>query len=400
MESAYLDHASATPVRKEVLEAMLPYFTEYYANPSNVYEIGSKIKQVMEDQRARVAELVGARPEEIVFTSSGAEANNLAVKGVAFSRQKKGKHIIISSIEHHSVLNSARFLERLDYEVTFLPVDNHGLVDPARLSKAITPETILVSVMHANNEIGTIQPIAELADICRENGTIFHTDAVASVGNTPVDVNELGVDLLSLTGASIGAPKGIGALYFRKKVRLMPLIHGGIQENGRRGGTENVPGIVGLGKAAELVRQELPEKIVHMRNLRDRLVEGILGQVEKVTFTGHPEKRLPGHASFCFEAIEGEALIFMLTQGGVYTNTGSACASKALKTSPVLVAIGIEAALAQGSTVFTLDKSNTAEEIDYVLEKLPPVVARLRELSPIWGKEMPQYGAGEEVCAH
>ena len=400
MESAYLDHASATPVRKEVLEAMLPYFREHYANPSNVYEIGSKIKQVMEDQRARVAELIGSKPEEIIFTSSGAEANNLAVKGVAFSRQKKGKHIIVSSIEHHSVLNSARFLERLDYEVTFLPVDNHGLVDPARLSKAITPETILVSVMHANNEIGTIQPIAELAGICRENGTFFHTDAVASVGNTPVDVAELGVDLLSLTGASIGAPKGIGALYFRKKVRLMPLIHGGIQENGRRGGTENVPGIVGLGKAAEIARQELPEKIDHVRNLRDRLVKGILGQVEKVTFTGHPEKRLPGHASFCFEAIEGEALIFMLTQGGVYTNTGSACASKALKTSPVLVAIGIEAALAQGSTVFTLDRSNTVEEIDYVLEKLPPVVARLRELSPIWGKKMPQYAAGEEVCAH
>jgi cysteine desulfurase len=290
MKSAYLDHASATPVRKEVFEAMLPYFAEYYANPSNVYEIGSKIKQDMEDQRARVAELIGATPEEIIFTSSGAEANNLAVKGVAFSRQKKGKHIIVSSIEHHSVLNSARFLERLDYEVTFLPVDAHGLVDPARLAKAITPETILVSIMHANNEIGTIQPIAELADICTENGIIFHTDAVASVGNTHVDVNELGVDLLSLTGASIGAPKGIGALYFRKKVRLMPLIHGGIQENGRRGGTENVPGIVGIGKAAELARQELPEKIIHVRNLRDRLIEGIQGRVEKVTFTGHPEK--------------------------------------------------------------------------------------------------------------
>jgi cysteine desulfurase len=400
MESAYMDHASATPVRKEVLDAMLPYFREQFANPSNVYEMGSKIKQVMEDQRARVAELIGAKPQEIVFTSSGAEANNLAVKGVAFSRQKKGKHIIVSSIEHHSVLNSARFLERLDYEVTFLPVDKHGLVDPAPLAKAITPETILVSVMHANNEIGTIQPVAELAEICRKNGTFFHTDAVASVGNTPVNVDELGVDLLSLTGASIGAPKGTGALYFRKKVRLMPLIHGGIQENGRRGGTENVPGIVGLGKAAELARLELPEKMAHVQKLRDRLVEGILGKVEKVTYTGHPEKRLPGHASFCFEAIEGEALIFMLTQGGVYTNTGSACASKALKTSPVLVAIGVDAALAQGSTVFTLDRSNTVEEVDYVLEKLPPIVARLRDLSPIWGKQMPQYEVEGEACVH
>ncbi len=400
MGSAYLDHASATPVRKEVLEAMLPYFENLYANPSNVYDMGSKIKQAIENQRAKVSELIGADPQEIIFTSSGAEANNLAVKGVAFSKQKKGKHIVVSSIEHHSVLNSARFLERLDYEVTFLPVDKYGLVDPARLTKAITPETILVSIMHANNEIGTIEPVTELAAICREKGVLFHTDAVASVGNTPVDVNELGVDLLSLSGAPLGASKGVGALYFRKKVRLMPLIHGGIQENGRRGGTENVPGIVGLGRAAELAKQELSEKMKHMRNLRDRLVEGIRERVEKVKFTGHPEKRLPGHASFCFEAIEGEALIFMLAQNGIYTNTGSACASKALKTSPVLVAIGVPAALAQGSTVFTLDRSNTVEEIEYVLEKLPPVVARLRELSPLWGKEMPEYEEGEEVCAH
>jgi cysteine desulfurase len=396
MGSAYLDHASATPVRKEVLEAMLPYFENLYANPSNVYDMGSKIKQAIEDQRAKVADLIGAEPEEIIFTSSGAESNNLAVKGVAFSRQKKGKHIVISSIEHHSVLNSARFLERLDYEVTFLPVDKYGLVDSARLAKAITPETVLASIMHANNEIGTIEPIAELSAICREKGILFHTDAVASVGNTEVDVNELGIDLLSLSGAPLGAPKGIGALYFRKKVRLMPLIHGGIQENGRRGGTENVPGIVGLGKAAELARQELPQKMNHVRKLRDRLVEGIREQVEKVKYTGHSEKRLPGHASFCFEAIEGEALIFMLAQNGIYTNTGSACASKALKTSPVLVAIGVPAALAQGSTVFTIERVNTVKEIDYVLEKLPPVVARLRELSPIWGKEMPEYE--ETVC--
>lgn len=396
MKSAYLDHASATPVRKEVLQAMLPYFENLYANPSNVYDIGSKIKQAIEDQRAKVAELIGADPQEIIFTSSGAEANNLAVKGVAFARQKKGKHIVVSSIEHHSVLNSARFLERLDYEATFLPVDKYGSVDPARLAKAITPETILVSIMHANNEIGTIEPIAELAAICRKNNILFHTDAVASVGNVKVDVNELGVDLLSISGAPLGAPKGIGALYFRKKVRLMPLIHGGIQENGRRGGTENVPGIIGLGKAAELARRELPQKTTHVRKLKDRLVEGVRAQVEKVKSTGHPEKRLPGHASFCFEAIEGEALIFMLAQNGIYANTGSACASKALKTSPVLGAIGIPAALAQGSTVFTIERANTVEEIDYVLEKLPPIVSRLRELSPIWGKEMPEYE--ETVC--
>jgi cysteine desulfurase len=287
-------------------------------------------------------------------------------------------------------------LERLDFETTFLPVDEYGCVDPARLAKVIRPETILVSIMHANNEIGTIEPISELAALCRKKGIIFHSDAVASVGNTKVDVNELNVDLLTLSGASLGGPKGIGALYFRNKVRLMPLIHGGIQENGRRAGTENVPGIVGFGQAAELAKKELSDTETHLRKLRDLLVTGILDRVEKVKFTGHPEKRLPGHASFCFEAIEGEALIFMLAQAGIYSNTGSACASKALKTSPVLVAIGIRADLAQGSTVFTINSSNTKEEIDYVLETLPPVVARLRAMSPIWGKEMPEYE--EDIC--
>jgi cysteine desulfurase len=396
MCTAYLDHASATPVRKKVLEAMLPYFSEQFANPSTVYDLGSKVKAALEEARTHVASLISADPAEIVFTSSGAEANNLAIKGVAFARQKKGKHVIVSSIEHHSVLNSARFLERLDFEASFLPVDKNGLIDPERLAKAIRPETILVSVMHANTEIGTIEPISELAAICREKDVAFHTDAVASVGNIHVDVNALNVDLLSLCGASLGAPKGIGALYFNKKVRLMPLIHGGIQENGRRAGTENVPGIIGFGKAAALAKKELPEKIDHVRKLRDRLVDGILKKVEKVTYTGHPQKRLPGHASFCFEAIEGEALIFMLVQNGIYTNTGSACASKALKTSPVLVAIGLRADLAQGSTVFTIDAGNTEKEIDYVLEKLPPVVDRLRSLSPIWGKEIPEYE--EDVC--
>ena len=391
MKGAYLDHASATPVRKEVLAAIVPYFSEQYANPSNVYDIGSQVKQDVEAARANVAGLIGASPEEIIFTSSGAEANNLAVKGVAFAKQKKGNHIIVSSIEHHSVLNSARFLERLDFEATFLPVDEYGFVEPARLARAIRPETILVSIIHASTEIGTIEPISELAGICKERGIIFHTDAVASVGSTSVDVNELNIDLLSLSGASVGAPKGIGALYFNKKVRLMPLIHGGIQENGRRAGTENVPGVVGFGKAAEIAADELPHKTEQVRLLRDRLIGGIIERVPKVIRTGHPDKRLPGHASFCFEAIEGEALIFMLAQAGIYANTGSACASKALKTSPVLGAIGIRADLAQGSAVFTIDGSNTMEEIEYVLEKLPEVVARLRSFSPIWGKEIPEY---------
>ncbi len=396
MKGAYLDHASATPVRKEVLEAIVPYFSKQYANPSNVYDIGSQVKQDVEAARANVAGLIGASPEEIIFTSSGAEANNLAVKGVAFAKQKKGNHIVVSSIEHHSVLNSARFLERLDFEATFLPVDEYGFVEPARLARAIRPETILVSIIHASTEIGTIEPISELAGICKERGIIFHTDAVASVGSNPIDVNELDIDLLSLSGASVGAPKGIGALYFGKKVRLMPLIHGGIQENGRRAGTENVPGVVGFGKAAEIAADELAHKTEQVRLLRDRLIGGIIERVPKVIRTGHPDKRLPGHASFCFEAIEGEALIFMLAQAGIYANTGSACASKALKTSPVLGAIGIRADLAQGSAVFTIDGSNTMEEIEYVLEKLPAVVARLRSFSPIWGKDIPEYEV--DVC--
>ena len=384
MKRVYFDNASATPVRKEVLEAMLPYFSEHYENPSNVYDMGSKIKSVIDEQREKVAGLIGARPGEIIFTSSGAEANNLAIKGVAFARQKKGNHIIISSIEHHSVLNSARFFERMDFEVTFLPVDKYGLIDPESLSRAIRPETILVSIMHANNEIGTIEPIAALSAICKEKGVLFHTDAVATVGNIPVDVNESGVDLLSLSGVSIGAPKGVGALYFRDNLRLMPVLHGGIQENGRRAGTENVPGIVGLGKAAQLAGRELSAKQTHLKYLRDTLVAGIIERIPQVIYTGHPEKRLPGHASFCIEALEGEALIFMLTSVGIYANTGSACASKALKTSPVLIAIGTPPDLAQGSIVFTLEKSNQAKDVEYVLEKLPLAVEKLRQMSPIW----------------
>ena len=388
MNRVYLDHAAATPVKRKVLEAMLPYFEEHFANPSTVYDLGSKIKEVMEEQRAKVAKLIGAKSKEIIFTSSGAEANNLAIKGAVLARKKKGNHIIVSAIEHHSVLNSARFFERvMDFEVTFLPVDEYGLVDPGRLAEVIRPETILVSIMHANNEIGTIEPISELSAVCKEKGVLFHTDAVATVGNIPVDANELGVDLLSLSGFPLGGPKGVGALYFRNNLRLMPLIHGGIQEMGRRGGTENVPAIVGLGRAAELAAEELPNKMSYVRELRDRLVSGIQERIEHVRHTGHPEKRLPGHASFCIKAIEGEALLLMLNEEGIYANTGSACASKALKTSPVLVAIKIPPDLAQGSIVFTLETSNSAEEVDYILEKLPLVVERLRSFSPLWRKK-------------
>lgn len=389
MKRVYLDHAAATPVRREVLEAMLPYFSEFYGNPSAVYDLGAEIKEVLEEQRSKVARLIGARREEIVFTSSGAEANNLAIKGAALANQKKGRHLIVSAIEHHSVLNAARYLEKFhDFEVTFLPVDQYGLVDPQRLQKFLTPATVLVSIQHGSNEIGTIQNLAELAVVCRTQGVLFHTDAVATVGQVPVEVQTLQADLLSLSGPALGAPKGVGALYFRDKLRLVPQIHGGIQENGRRGGTENVPAIVGLGQAATLVWGELDAKVRYLSRLRDLLVEGLKESVPQILYTGHPLARLPGHASFCVEGIEGEALLFMLSHRGIYANTGSACASKALKTSPVLTALGIAPDVAQGSVVFTLSQDTQEDDVHYLLEQLPPAVERLRSFSPVWRKKM------------
>ena len=395
MERIYLDHAAATPVRPEVLEAMLPYFTERFGNPSAVYDLGAEIKDVIEAHRAKVAGLIGGQPEGIVFTSSGAEANNLAVKGAALAHLKKGRHLIVSGIEHHSVLNSARYLEKFhDFEVTFLPVNKWGQVEPERLKNSLRPATVLVSIQHASNEIGTVQSIGPLAAICREAGVIFHTDAVATLGQLPVAVKDLGVDLLSLSGPALGAAKGTGALYFRRGLRLVPQIHSGIQENGRRGGTENVPGIVGLGAAAELAQRELAEKARQVKTLRDRLVAGVNHRIPYAIFTGHPEERLPGHASFCFEGIEGEALLFLLNRQGIYANTGSACASKALKVSPTLCAIGISPDVAQGSLVLTFEGSNREEEVDYVLAELAAAVDRLRSFSPVWRKKMAAVSGG------
>lgn len=389
MKRVYLDHAAATPVKPKVLEAMLPYFTERFGNPSAVYDLGAEIKNTIEAQRAKVGGLIGAPPENVIFTSSGAEANNLAIKGAALANLKQGRHLIVSAIEHHSVLNSARYLERFHgFEVTFLPVNRSGQVEAERLKKALTPATVLVSIQHASSEIGTIQRLRELAALCREQGVLFHSDAVATVGNIHVDVNELGLDLLSLSGPTLGGPKGIGALYFRPKVRLVPQIHSGIQENGRRGGTENVPGIVGLGCAAELAQRELPDTMRQRQALRDRLVAGVTENIPLVIYTGHREERLPGHASFCFEGIEGEALVFMLNRRGICANTGSACASKALKVSPTLCAIGLSPDVAQGSMVFTLSPGNLGEEIDYVLTELPLAVDKLRSFSPVWRKRM------------
>jgi len=387
MKPVYIDHASATPVRPESMEAMLPYFDQLFANPSTVYDLGTQVLQDIDLQREKIAGLIGATPGEIIFTSSGAEANNYAVKGIPLARRKKGNHVIISSIEHHSVLNSARFLEKLDFEVTYLPVDEFGLVDPERLKKAIRPETVLVSIMHGNNEVGTIQSLSELSAICKSKRIPFHTDAVATAGIIPVDVEELGVDLLSFSAAQLRGPKGVGALYVRGNTRVMPLIHGGIQERGRRAGTENVPGIIGFGTAAELASQELESNATRVASLRNELKSGIQNAISRLHFTGHPEKRLPGHLSICFEAIEGEALIFLLSQKGIYVNTGSACASKALKTSPVLTALSIKPEIAHGSAVFTLNETNTRQEVGYVIETLPDIVGKLRSYSPLWQVE-------------
>lgn len=395
MRRIYLDHAAATPVRPEVMAAMLPYFQERFGNPSTVYDLGTEIKDALEAQRAKVGELIGAPAHSVIFTSCGAEANNLAIKGVALANLKKGRHLIVSAIEHHSVLNAARFLEKFhDFEVTFLPVNRYGQVEPERLRRALTPATVLVSIQHASNEIGTVQHIPELAALCREHGVVFHTDAVATAGSLPIDVKEMQVDLLTLSGPALGASKGIGALYFRPKVRLVPQIHSGIQENGRRGGTENVPGIIGLGVAAEVAHRELAPKAQHLQTLRDRLVAGVMGRIPAAIYTGHPEDRLPGHASFCFEGIEGEALIFMLNRQGIYANTGSACASKALKVSPTLCAIGLSPDVAQGSIVFTFSRDNREEEVDYVLNELCQAVERLRSFSPVWRKKMAALSGG------
>ena len=388
MKNVYLDHASATPVRKAVIDVMLPYFDRHFGNPSTVYNMGSKIKQVIDEQRAKVASLIGTKAEQIVFTSSGAEANNLAIKGVALAGQKKGNHIIVSAVEHHSVLNSARFFERMDFEVTFLPVDEYGLVEPQRLLGALRPETILVSIMHANNEIGTIEPISELSSICQEKGVLFHTDAVATVGNIPVDVNELNVDMLSLSGVSLSAPKGIGALYFRDNLRLMPLIHGGIQERGRRGGTESVPMIIGMGKAAELAAEFLEDENVRVRGLRDKLESELIEKAPSAELNGDRERRTPNTTNISFQYVEGEAILLLIDREGICASSGSACTAGSLEPSHVLRAMGLPFTAAHGTVRFSLSRYNTEEEVDYVIEKVPPIIQRLREISPFGREEL------------
>jgi cysteine desulfurase len=386
MPKIYMDHISANPVLPEVAQAMLPYIGERFGNPSSLHSWGQAVRDSVEAARAQVAVLIGAEPAEIIFTSSGTESNNLAIKGLALANEKKGKHVLCSAIEHASVLNSARALKRHGFETELIPVDRYGLVDPGEVARRIRPDTVLVSIMQANNEIGTIEPITEIAAITREKGVLFQTDAVASAGNIPVNVKELGVDALSLSANQFYGPPGAAALWLRKEVRIQPILDGGFQEDNRRAGSENVAGIIGMGKAAELAAASLPERTSHLTALRDRLLAGVPVRIEHVVPTGHPTMRLPGHASFCIEFIEGESMLLWLDAKGVAVSSVSACTSKALKTSHVLLSTGMEQALAQGSVVFSFGVDNSLKDVDYVLETLPGIVNNLRQMSPLYAK--------------
>ena len=380
----YMDHSATSPVDPEVFEAMKPYFVDNFGNASTLYSQGRDARKAMEAAREQVASLIGAKPEEVIFTSGGTESDNIAIKGTAYRLKNKGNHIITSAIEHPAVRETCKYLEKNGFEVTYLPVYEEGIVRVSDLEDAITDKTILITIMHANNEIGTIQPISEIGKIARENKIYFHTDAVQTVGKIPVNVEEMNVDMLSLSAHKVYGPKGIGALYVKKGVRLEPIIHGGGHEKGLRPGTENVSGIVGLGKACELAEKNLLEDTKYITNLRDRLIDGILDSIEQSYLDGHRTKRLPNNANLRFTGIEGESLVLHLDSKGVAASTGSACSSKSLEPSHVLIALGLEHVEAHGSLRLTLGKENTEEEVDYVITAVKEVVETLRKLSPLW----------------
>jgi len=383
MKRIYLDYAATTPTHPEVVKAMLPYFTEAFGNPSSIHSYGQEAKGAIEEARVKVASLISARGEEIVFTSGGTEADNFAIKGVAFANESRGNHIITSSVEHHAVIETCKFLEKRGFRVTYLPVDEYGLVDFNDVRKAITDKTILISVMRANNEMGTIEPIAEIDKIAKEAGVYFHTDAVQAVGHIPVDVDDLGVDLLSMSAHKLYGPKGVGALYIRKGTKLTSFMHGGEQERRRRASTENVPGIVGFGKAAELARQEMSEEAERLTCLRDRLVKGLLERIDHTRLNGHPIMRLPNNVNISVDFVEGESMLLNLDLEGICASTGSACSSSSLEPSHMLLAMGLSHEQAHGSLRFSLGKWTTEEDIERVLDVLPSVVAKLRAMSPL-----------------
>ncbi len=387
-KKVYLDHIATTPCHPKVVEAMQPYFREIFGNPQSDHEFGWQAKMAIEDARGKIANMIKALPQEIIFVSSGTEANNFALKGIANAFEKKGRHIIASSIEHRSVLTPLKFLEKSGYKVTYLPVDNLGLVNPDDVRNNITNETILISVMHANNEIGTIEPIAEIGKIAKEKGIIFHTDAAASAGTVPLDVARLNVDLMSISAHKFYGPKGVGALYVRKGVKITPLIHGGVQEAGRRTGIENVPGIVGFGVAAELSDKEINERISYLIPLRDKLKKGILEKIDYVYYNGHPSERLPNNVNIAIEYVEGEAMLLSMMKEGIATASASTCTMMSLETSHVLQGIGVPPQTANSSLVFSIGMDNTEEDIDRVIDVLPKIIERLRAMSAIYpGKQ-------------
>ena len=380
----YMDHSATSPVDPEVFEAMKPYFQEEFGNASTLYKLGRDGKRAMENARAQVASIIGAEPKDIIFTSGGTESDNIAIKGTVYKLKNKGRHIITSNIEHPAVHETCKYLEKNGFEVTYVPVGTNGLLKASDVEAAIKDDTILITVMHANNEIGTIQPIAEIGKIAHENGILFHTDAVQSVGKIPVDVNALNVDMLSISSHKLYGPKGIGALYIKKGVRLEPIIHGGGHERGLRPGTENVPAIVGFGKACQLAEENLEEESARLTRLRDKLVDAVLEQNEEAYLNGDREKRLPGNANFRFTGIEGESLILHLDSKGIAASTGSACSSTKLEPSQVLMAIGLEEVEAHGSLRISLGRENTEEDIDHAITSIKEVVDTLRKMSPLW----------------
>jgi len=384
MKRVYLDHSATTPVHPEVLEAMLPYYKDKFGNASSIHQFGRDAKDALEQSREAVAKVINAASSEVYFTSGGTESDNLALKGTALANKNKGKHIMTSQIEHHAVLESCKFLKKEGYDVTYLPVDKYGLVDPGVLRENIRKDTILISIIHANNETGTIQPIEELGKIARENGIYFHSDTVQAFGKIPLDVQKMGIDMLSVSAHKLYGPKGVGAIYIRKGTRISSLVHGGHHERARRAGTENVPGIVGLAKAAEIASKDMETQHQHLKNLTESFLKKLSEKIPDVFLNGHPEKKFAGTLNISFKGVEGESIILSLDMKGVAVASGSACTSGALEPSHVLSAMRIDPALAQSSIRFSFGRENTMEDVDYVVEVLPAIIQRLRSMSPIY----------------
>jgi len=387
LKTIYLDNAATTKLSPDVLKEMLPYLTDMYGNASSIYHIGRESRKAVDSARDRVAKALHANTSEIFFTSGGTEADNWAIKGVAFANEKKGKHIITTNIEHHAVLHTCKYLEKYGFEITYLPVKENGIIDIKDFNKALRDDTILVSVMFANNEIGTIQPIKEIGEITRERGVYFHTDAVQAVGNIPINVEDLKIDLLSLSGHKFNGPKGVGVLYIKKGVNILPMIHGGGQERNKRAGTENVAGIVGIGKAIELTTKDIEKKNKKLSELRDMTIKGLIERIPDTILNGDSVKRLPGNVNVCFKYIEGESILLMLDMKGICASSGSACTSGSLDPSHVLLAIGLPHEIAHGSLRLTFSIENRKEDVEYLLETIPPIIERLRNMSPLISKQ-------------